>query len=419
VADLIFKLDKPNNPKTVIMMVFRYSNRKFVASTGISIDPRIWNPDKEQARTTGTVIDQQDALIINKKLAKCKIAFLTAYDHFVSANVIPTVTQLRDKYNEIANGVTTNTAVPTKLFAYINNLIDEAESKVQYKMYSKVRNLLKKYPRGAQLEFQDLNLKTLKSISDYWSKLVNEQNGLKYTKSYLNKNCSTLATILNKARIQGLPVPLDYKETDWRTSKPSSDFMGNDCTLNDNEIHIMENAELNSRFDQIRDLFLIGYYTGQRYSDFITLNKERLVIDRGKEYLQVVQQKTNKKVLIPFTSKLKSIFEKYDGYPPKITSQKFNKALQELGEHLGFNTMIIKYRVEGNANRPLEERVPKYKLMSSHTCRRSFCTNRILSGMPANLVMKISGHSNLKTLSEYVRLNLENPVGNEVLHDYF
>lgn len=417
-SKVIFKLDKPNNPKTVIMLVFRYKGKKFVASTGVSIDPKIWNPGKEQAKVAGTAIEQQEAITINKMLGKCQMAFLAAYDHFVSNNTVPTTIQLKDKYMEqMAGG--SGQVRSLKVINYIDDLINETSSEVSKKAYIKVRNLLKRSPRGSQLEFQDLNLKTLTGIVNAWYSLVSEETGKLYKRSYLNKNATTLVTILNKAKFDAMNVPEDYKSSSWRPSKPQNDYMGNDCILEKEEIETMEKAELDLRLDKIRDLFLLGYYTGQRYSDFIKINKENIISSRGGDMLIIIQQKTNAKIPIPYSERIKKIIDKHDGYPPNISSQKFNKALQELCKHLGFDSPIITYRVEGKSDKPITTKVPKYQLVTSHTCRRTFCTHQILDGVPPHMVMKISGHKDLRSLSQYIRFNPENPDSEALLRKYF
>jgi len=40
--------------------------------------------------------------------------------------------------------------------------------------------------------------------------------------------------------------------------------------------------------------------------------------------------------------------------------------------------------------------------LTSHTCRRSFCTNEFLAGTPVELIMKISGHKSLKDFYRYI-----------------
>lgn len=46
----------------------------------------------------------------------------------------------------------------------------------------------------------------------------------------------------------------------------------------------------------------------------------------------------------------------------------------------------------------------KYQWITSHTCRRSFCTNEFLAGTPVELIMKISGHKGLKDFYKYVKI---------------
>ena len=50
---------------------------------------------------------------------------------------------------------------------------------------------------------------------------------------------------------------------------------------------------------------------------------------------------------------------------------------------------------------------PKYALITTHTCRRSFCTNEFLAGTPPELIMKISGHKSLKDFYKYIRITSE------------
>ena len=49
----------------------------------------------------------------------------------------------------------------------------------------------------------------------------------------------------------------------------------------------------------------------------------------------------------------------------------------------------------------------KYAWITSHTCRRSFCTNEFLAGTPVELIMKISGHKSIKDFYKYIRITPE------------
>ncbi len=43
-------------------------------------------------------------------------------------------------------------------------------------------------------------------------------------------------------------------------------------------------------------------------------------------------------------------------------------------------------------------------MVASHTYRRSFCTNEFLSGIPVDLITKISGHKSLNDFYRYIKV---------------
>lgn len=49
----------------------------------------------------------------------------------------------------------------------------------------------------------------------------------------------------------------------------------------------------------------------------------------------------------------------------------------------------------------------KYEWITTHTARRSFCTNEFLAGSPVKLIMKISGHKTEKDFYKYIRITPE------------
>jgi integrase len=50
---------------------------------------------------------------------------------------------------------------------------------------------------------------------------------------------------------------------------------------------------------------------------------------------------------------------------------------------------------------------PKCDWITSHTARRSFCTNEFLAGTPVKLIMNISGHKKENTFYKYIRITPE------------
>lgn len=62
---------------------------------------------------------------------------------------------------------------------------------------------------------------------------------------------------------------------------------------------------------------------------------------------------------------------------------------------------------------------PKYKFISSHTARRSFCTNAFNAGVPPHLIMVISGHKSEKVFYNYIKANTKRKAMQIAEHSYF
>ncbi len=60
---------------------------------------------------------------------------------------------------------------------------------------------------------------------------------------------------------------------------------------------------------------------------------------------------------------------------------------------------------KGNKN--IEVIKSKYEWITTHTARRSFCTNEFLAGTPVKLIMKISGHKKETHFYKYIRITPE------------
>jgi len=76
-----------------------------------------------------------------------------------------------------------------------------------------------------------------------------------------------------------------------------------------------------------------------------------------------------------------------------------------VGKHAGISELITFSYKKGN--KTIAETKQKYQLITSHTCRRSFCTNEFLAGTPVELIMKISGHKSLRDFYKYIRITPE------------
>ena len=167
-----------------------------------------------------------------------------------------------------------------------------------------------------------------------------------------------------------------------------------------------EDLKENSKLERVRDTFIVGCFTGLRFSDFTKLQPQHFKKIGDVEVLEIVTQKTNQKVTIPIHPKVQSILKKYDGIMPRpISNQKMNEYLKDLGELVKINDDIVISRTKGGQR--TEEVFKKYDLISSHTARRSFATNSFKAGVPSISIMKITGHTTEKSFLQYIKISSE------------
>ena len=86
---------------------------------------------------------------------------------------------------------------------------------------------------------------------------------------------------------------------------------------------------------------------------------------------------------------------------PKVLVQHFNKEIKEVLSKIGLNdeVKVIK-QIRGNN---VVKNVPKSKLITSHTGRRTYITNCLLQGIRPHILMKTTGHKKIGTLLKYNR----------------
>jgi integrase len=118
--------------------------------------------------------------------------------------------------------------------------------------------------------------------------------------------------------------------------------------------------------------------------------------------IRIRTQKTKDFLTIPLLPQAKAILEKYEYSLPVLSNQKLNKHLKDLGENAGIieEVNIQKYR---GAER-VDDKMPKHKLISTHTARRTFITLSLEKGIRQEVVMSITGHKNFRTFSAYVKI---------------
>jgi site-specific recombinase XerD len=176
------------------------------------------------------------------------------------------------------------------------------------------------------------------------------------------------------------------------------------------EISKIYKVEL-SRFPHLvdhRNMFVLACLTGLRFSDFSTIKQS----DVRNRMLHKKQGKSDAWVVIPLRNEAQNLFNhEFKNQIPVLTNPEFNRHIKTIGRLAGINDSIeFSYK---KGHKDIKVTKPKYEWITSHTCRRSFCTNEFLSGTPVELIMRISGHKSVKDFYKYIRITPEE-AGNKI-----
>jgi integrase len=187
-----------------------------------------------------------------------------------------------------------------------------------------------------------------------------------------------------------LKLNFDYSRIKIKTYDPTI------VTLTNEEFQKLK--EWNpGKYQKVKDLFLFGCMTSLRYSDLISVREHHII--NGN--IVKKSEKTDIQQIIPLTKLSREILERYDYNLQLYTTQSYNRLLKQMGKESGiFDSEVV--LVEQRGNQKLEIRKQKWECLESHTARRTFITRSITKGIPLNIIMGITGHTRIETLSRYM-----------------
>ncbi len=275
-----------------------------------------------------------------------------------------------------------------------------AVSKDQIKDYRTLRKHLMEFKRFSSqpIAFSSLNLTFYNEFMDYLFHKARKPNGsVGLLTNSAGKIIRLLKTFVNYQMAEKRIPPVDLRC--FKVVEEETDAI----YLTEKELALIFSLDLSkeAQLEEVRDLFIVGCYTGLRYSDLSTLGPEHF--DLENENIVLKQRKVHKAVVIPMIDYVPVILKKYNYQLPKYSRYIFNEKVKEIGKRAGLKQKIEIVRKRGTEReRKIYE---KWELIYSHTCRRSFCTNMYLAGFPAEELMHISGHKSMSAFMRYIKID--------------
>ena len=386
-----------------IRMRVNFASKRIEFTTGYRIDAAKWDSDKQRVRNGCTNKLKQSASEINASLLGYYTEVQEIFKKFEVEEIMPTPEQIKEAFNAlhkpIEEEVKPRKSTPNAFYKVFDEFVRDCGRQNDwtdstYEKFAAVKNHLMNFRDGLTFDFFDE-----KGLNDYVTYLrdVKEMRN-----STIGKQLSFLKWFLRWAFKKGV-----HQNNAYDSYKPKlKSTQKKIIFLTWEELNKLREFEIpaaKQALDRVRDVFLFQCFTGLRYSDVFNLRRS----DIKGDHIEVTTVKTSDSLIIELNNHSKAILDKYkdvafedDKVLPVITNQKMNDYLKELAELAGIDEPVRQTYYRGNER--IDEVTPKYALLGTHAGRRTFICNALALGIPPQVVMKWTGHSDYKAMKPYI-----------------
>lgn len=385
-----------------IRMRVNFASKRIEFTTGYRIDAAKWDTGKQRVRNGCTNKLKQSASEINASLLGYYTEVQEIFKKFEVEEIMPTPEQIKEAFNALhrpIEEVKPRKSTPNAFYKVFDEFVRDCGRQNDwtdstYEKFAAVKNHLMNFRDGLTFDFFDE-----KGLNDYVTYLrdVKEMRN-----STIGKQLSFLKWFLRWAFKKGL-----HQNNAYDSYKPKlKSTQKKIIFLTWEELNKLREFEIpaaKQALDRVRDVFLFQCFTGLRYSDVFNLRKS----DIKGDHIEVTTVKTSDSLIIELNNHSKAILDKYkdvafedDKVLPVITNQKMNDYLKELAELAGIDEPVRQTYYRGNER--IDEVTPKYALLGTHAGRRTFICNALALGIPPQVVMKWTGHSDYKAMKPYI-----------------
>jgi len=385
-------------------MRVNFASKRIEFTTGYRIDATKWDADKQRVKNGCSNKLKQSASEINASLLEYYTEIQSIFKRFEVEDVMPTPEQIKEAFNALHKPVSEgpkpkNEALPCDFFQVFDDFVEDCGRQNNwtdstFEKFAAVKNHLTNFREGLTFEF--FNERGLNDYVGYLRDVKEMRN------TTIGKQLSFLKWFLRWAFKKGVHQnnAYDSYKPKLKSTQKKIIFLTWDELNRLREFKIPSNKQA---LERVRDVFLFQCFTGLRYSDVFNLRRS----DIKDDHIEVTTVKTSDSLIIELNNHSKAILDKYkdvafenDKVLPMITNQKMNDYLKELAEMAGIDEPVRQTYYRGNER--IDEVTPKYALLGTHAGRRTFICNALALGIPPQVVMKWTGHSDYKAMKPYI-----------------
>ncbi|PNW27416.1 phage integrase SAM-like domain-containing protein [Formosa algae] len=400
------------NPTTIYLRFIHGRKMDFKRSTSLLVNPKYWN---QETGTVRNVAEFKDKLNVSNKLRGLENHLLTTFNNsYENGEIIDSdwiSNTIKSFFNQTEE---TDLNYFTEYAEYfhtnLNNKV-QANGKTgvtiaTFKKYRTIINKIKAFEKHKRkrVKLTDVGLKFHKDFIHYLHNV--EKLNYNTTGKYL----VFVKTICLDAKKYGLKINKDIENGEFRPTKQKVSFV----TLNETEIQSIYDLDLTERpyLENARKWLIIGVWCGARVSDLLNFTSDNI----SNGFIEYTAIKTGQRIVLPLHPQVKEILKENNGeFPRKITGQRFNDYIKIVCELSKINEIVKGSKLVDINNeelkpgakkkrsiwRKINGEFPKFDLVSSHICRRSFATNHY-GKLPTPVIMAVTGHTTEKVFLSYI-----------------
>lgn len=402
-----FNLREPKaNKPTNIYLVCRLNGKQIRFSTGVKAYPEQWNKGKQEAYISCrlTELDNLNNTVTNERLAELKARFLECKHYLCEhPDEIEQGVDLLRKFiykDKMAKKQETENAIHWLRNALIADSSIKDSTRNDYVKQIKFFEVFLRETGRYPICFNDINLPLIMDYQAYlFNKTVGDEKTTKTTT--VGNKVEKIIVILRRAEKQN---KIDIREAKLDKYQKPKSRQGdeNEIYLTEEEIDKIYALELDGMEEQVRDLFVLQCWIGQRFKDTQAINEGIIKETPNGRVIEIVQEKKTHKVSIPLLPIANEILNKYKGRFPIFTNQTALNYLTKIGEKAGIKR--LHNVTEDRGGNVITKQLPAYKLIKTHTARRSFVCNMLKRGYDSQLIMKITGHRDVESFQKYIKI---------------
>lgn len=412
------RTDKKGDAAIRVSIVIKGS--RYLTSTGYKIAPGKWDAVKQQVRKGASNAAGMTWANLNSALARINEYFTSYENDCIVNNRSTDVGELKVEYARVFGRKHAMSAGGCALcfWDYYRMFVAERSAANQWTRGTCQKfDALKSHLSGwrSDISFDDFTEAGLLSFVAY----LRDVRGMKNTT--IGKQIGFVKWFLRWATLKGFNVNMAFQSfspklktapkqvvfLEWAELMRVLDY-AIPCNGETVVLHDVSGKEYTKvvrdagALAKARDIFCFCCFTSLRYSDAVNLKRANIAGDA----FTITTVKTADTITIELNKYARAVLERYadedlGGYAlPHMTNQRMNVYLKDLCELCEINQPVTHTYYRGSER--IDETMPKYELIGTHTGRRTFICNALMLGIPAEIVMKWTGHADYKSMKPYV-----------------